>query len=118
MELKEFVKTVLKDVIEAVEESRDEIKGGKVSPEISHKGRTFILEIAQKYDYHVDTNSYFQNLEFDIAVTTESMAQSGGKAKVNVMGLVEVGGDSGKATTNTNVSRIKFHVPIAFSAKK
>ena len=94
MELKEFIKTVLKDVIEAVEESREEIKIGTICPDVHN-----------------------QQVEFDIAVSTENTVQGGGKAKVNVMGLVEVGGDAGKAVTNTNVSRIKFHVSIAFSEK-
>lgn len=91
MELKQFVKNVLKDLVEAVEESRRE------------SSRDLHLTS------HKETN---QAIEFDIAVSAEDAIKTGGKAGVRVFQFIEGGGDMSKEVKNSTVSRIKFGIYI------
>ncbi len=91
MELKQFVKNVLKDLVEAVDEARTE------------SSRDLHLTS------HKETN---QTVEFDIAVSAEDATKTGGKAGVRVLHFVEGGGDISKEIKSSTVSRIKFGVYI------
>ncbi len=90
MELKEFVKSVLKDVVGAVEETReDSIR-----------------------DMHLGSGKDTRTVEFDIAVTVEDSTKGSGKAGIKVFQLIEGGGEVSKEAKNSSVSRIKFGVSI------
>jgi predicted RNA-binding protein YlqC (UPF0109 family) len=91
MELKEFVKSVLRDVVDAVEEARTE--SARDMRMVSHKESS-------------------QTIEFDIAVTAEDTNRTSGKAGVHVLHLIEGSGDISAETKSGNVSRIKFGVYI------
>ena len=91
MELKEFVKSVLKDVVDAVEEARTE--SARDMRLVSHKESS-------------------QTIEFDIAVTAEDTNRKSGKAGVHVLHLIEGSGDISAETKNGNISRIKFGIYI------
>jgi len=97
MELKEFVKSVLKDLVEAVDEARTESL------------RDLYLTS------HKETN---QTVEFDIAVSAEDATKSGGKAGVHVLHFVEGSGDISKEVKSSTISRIKFGVYIDISTKQ
>jgi hypothetical protein len=90
MELKEFVKSVLKDVVDAVEESRG----------------------TSNRDMHLDSLKDQRTVEFDIAVTVEDSVGSTGKAGIKVFSLIEGGGDISKELKNSSVSRVKFGVYV------
>ncbi len=90
MELKEFVKSVLKDVVDAVEETRSE----------------------SSRDMHLDAGKEQRTVEFDIAVTVEDATTGSGKAGIKVFQLIEGGGGVSKELRNSSVSRIKFGVYI------
>jgi hypothetical protein len=90
MELKYFVKSVLKDVVDAVEETRHE----------------------STRDMHLSDSKNDRTVEFDIAVSAENSSKVTGKAGVKVLSVVEGGGDVSKDTKNSSVSRIKFGVHI------
>jgi len=89
MELKEFVKKVLNDLVQGVEEARS------ISPRDMHL-----------YDKENKT------VEFDIAVTVEDVDKLSGKAGIRVLQFVETGGDVTKEIKNSTVSRVKFGVYI------
>lgn len=90
MELKEFVKSILKDVTEAVEESRGTLAR----------------------DMYLDAGKEQRTVEFDIAVTVEDSTTGTGKAGIKVFQLIEGGGEVSKEAKNSSVSRIKFGVHI------
>jgi len=90
MELKEFVKNVLKDVTEAVEEYRGE----------------------SSRDMHLDTSEGQRTVEFDIAVTVEDTIAGDGKAGVKIFQVLDAGGSVSKEVKNAQVSRIKFGVHV------
>ncbi len=90
MELKEFVKNVLKDLVDAVEETRRE----------------------SSRDMRLDSNKDTRTVEFDIAVTVEDATSSSGKAGIKVFQIIEGGGDVSKEYKNSSVSRVKFGVYV------
>lgn len=90
MEIKEFVKKVLIDLVEAVEESRGQ-------------------SVRDMYLEHNETN---RTVEFDIAVAVEDKTKQGGTAGIKVLELVQGGGELSKEARNSTVSRIKFGVSI------
>jgi hypothetical protein len=90
MELKEFVKSILKDVTEAVEESRGTLAR----------------------DMYLDSNNNQRTVEFDIAVTVEDSTTGTGKAGIRVFQLIEGGGEVSKEAKNSSVSRIQFGVHV------
>lgn len=90
MELKEFIKEVLKDITEAVEESRT----------------------SSMRDMHLDNLKDQRTVEFDVAVTAEDMTSATGKAGIKVFSVIEGGGETTKEVKNSTASRIKFGVYI------
>ena len=90
MDLKEFVKSVLMDVVNAVEETRKE----------------------SSRDMHLDSGKEQRTVEFDIAVTVEDITEGKGKAGIKVFQLIEGGGEISKEAKNSSVSRIKFGVYV------
>ena len=95
MELKEFVKKVLTDLVQAVEEARSP------SPRDMHL-----------FDKENKT------VEFDIAVTVEDTDKASGKAGIRVLQFIETGGDVSKEIKNSTVSRVKFGVYIDTRTKE
>ncbi|MBX3708279.1 MAG: hypothetical protein KIT56_03530 [Gammaproteobacteria bacterium] len=115
MELKEFIRQVLSDVVEAVEQTRAALgneNGRSICPVI---GPAFATKFG--LDFDPVEGRYLQKMEFDVAVTAENTAGIDGKASVKVFGL-GLGTDADLKQTNSTVSRIKFHVPIALRCKK
>ncbi len=90
MELKEFVKSIIRDVVDAVEETRDE----------------------SSRDMYLASAKEGRTIDFDIAVTVEDSIEGKGKAGIKVLGLIEGGGKITKDKKNSTVSRIKFGVDI------
>ena len=90
MELKEFVKSVLKDVVDAVEETRKE----------------------SSRDMHLNAGKDERTVEFDIAVTVEDVTGGTGKAGIKVFSVIEGGGELSKELKNSSASRIKFGVYV------
>jgi hypothetical protein len=95
MELKEFVKNVLKDLVEAVEESR----------------------VGSARDMHLGSGKENRTVEFDIAVTVEDATASSGRAGIKVFQIIEGGGDVSKEYKNSSVSRVKFGVEVSSITK-
>lgn len=90
MELKEFIKSALKDITEAVEESRT----------------------SSMRDMHLDNLKDQRTVEFDVAVTAEDVTSASGKAGIKVFSLIEGGGEASKEVKSSSVSRIKFGVYV------
>lgn len=91
MELKEFVKKVLVDLVDAVEEARAEsIRDMKLC----------------------NNKNSSQTVEFDIAVTAEDNIAKSGQAGIKVFKFIEAGSDASKEVRNSSVSRISFGVNV------
>jgi len=90
MELKEFIKKVIDDAVQAVDESS------------STASRSVTL--AKRDDR--------RTIEFDVAVSAEEKTTAEGKAGVRVLAFIEAGGNMGSETKNSTVSRITFGVDV------
>ena len=95
MELKQFIKTALTEIVEAVDE---------VSSTASR-------------NMYLSGNQAQRSIEFDIAVTVESTSSQSGQAGIKVWELLEAGGDLSREKKNAEVSRICFGVQVQPSTK-
>ena len=105
MELKDFIKTAIRDVTEAVSELQQELKNDAVINPIlfnSEPGKTLLVENKVRM---------IERLNFDIAVTAtdESGIGGSGKAGISVFGA-RVGAE--KTEKTDNISRLTFSIPV------
>jgi len=96
MELKDFVKNVLSDLVDSVEEVRTQ----------------------SNRDMRLSGTKENRTVEFDIAVTVEDSTANSGKAGIRIYKVIEGGGNISKESRNSSVSRIKFGVDIDRSTKE
>ena len=96
MDLKEFTKNILIDLDKAVSEAREE----------TNRDITFSSK---------DNN---RTVEFDIAISVESITEKSGKAGIKVLQFVESGGQISKENKNSTVSRVKFGVDFRHFTKE
>lgn len=109
MELKEFIKTAITDITEAISELQSELDNGAViNPSISRGEHGKAVLIDQGI-------APIEHLNFDVAVTATEASNIDGNAKVGISIFgAKVGTESNAKTEN--VSRLTFSVPIVFPA--
>jgi hypothetical protein len=91
MEVKEFIKSITRSVVEAVQES---------SEELNH----------EMYITHSPDN---KSIEFDVAVTVENSTK--GEAGINICNIVDIGGKD--EYKSSSIHRVKLSIYIASSDK-
>jgi hypothetical protein len=105
MELKDFIKRVIEDVTTAVSESQKELKNGAViNPGVG------ITQTSKGNYYQHGVTS----IDFDIAISDSSTSESGGG--LTVLSLITAGMKTSDG--NTELSRIKFSIPLVLPTKK
>lgn len=109
MELKEFIKTAITDITEAVSELREELKNGAIiNPSLfqGEHGKTVLVDNEVRM---------MERLNFDIAVTATEATELNGNAKagISVFGA-KIG--TGNAEKTENVSRLTFSIPLLLPA--
>jgi hypothetical protein len=104
MELKNFVKETLKDIIDGVYEAQNEIEHGEVVPSLNEKAYS---------NLETGLTSY-QTIDFEVSVN--AVENEGSEAKLNVVAAViggHVKGDS--SNSSGHVAKLGFKVPVRFS---
>ena len=96
MELEQFTKKIISDIVRAVDGVSDELQR-EVSLRDTKDTRT---------------------IEFDIAITTEKTDGVGGEAGIKVIEFIQGKGEISKEVKNSTVSRVKFGVNVNFWTKK
>jgi hypothetical protein len=121
MDLKDFIKTTLTEIVEGVHEAREIVKnheaanqGAEVAPFVfGHTSATYIKLPSS----HPGGEGPAVIVEFDVAVTvvetSEKKLQGGAK-----LAILSVGAGGNQSSQNTAVSRIKFNVPLALPRGK
>lgn len=98
MQLDEFVREVLVQVCKGVSDAKAPAMdlGARVNP-------TGVWNSMEQ--------CFKTTVEFDVAITSETVAEGGGKAKLAVF---NIGADLGasRQTTDSTTNRIKFSVPV------
>jgi hypothetical protein len=109
MELKDFIKGTLTEIITAVVETQEELKstGAEINP----------YKYGKIERTKTGEGSPIYHIEFDIAVTTSDTAGAKGGIGVFVAGL-GIGTKGEMTEANTAQNRIKFQIPIALPLSK
>jgi hypothetical protein len=110
MELKDFVREALSQIVQGVKEAQGAVAstGGEVSPRFSNRQQD--VHQALKL-LKTDKGGIIQNVEFDVAVTaTEGTGTRGGVGVF--VGAFALGSQGQSQSENTSLSRIKFAVPV------
>lgn len=108
MELKEFIKTALSDITNAVSELQAELQNGAiVSPSVPNP----IANVTVIDPQDDKINRPISKIDFDVAITVGSTdnIEAGGKVGIQIFSA-KLGGNNEKHTEN--VSRITFSVPV------
>ena len=109
MELKDFIKTAITDITEAVSELQEELKNGTiVNPSLTQgeHGKSLVVDNEVRM---------MERLNFDIAVTATEATELNGNAKAGISVFGAKVGAENKETTE-NVSRLTFSLPLLLPA--
>ncbi len=98
MELKEFTKLALLEIVEASKEANAEFGNA-----------AFIGNKKSDGSYW---RSDPQSVEFDVAVTSTETDGNTGKGKLTVASLFNIGSEISSQSVNQLVSRVKFTIPL------
>lgn len=107
MELKEFIKTAIADITNAVKELQGGLDNGAVinpTLPIGENGKTVLVDNEVRV---------IERLNFDVAVSASESSTVEGNAKA---GISVFGGKVGADTSSRseNVSRLTFSIPVVF----
>ena len=108
MELKEFIKTAITDITDAVSELQSELKNGAiVSPSLPHA-----ISNGTVLDPENDkVNRPISKIDFDVAITVgdSDSVEAGAKAGIQIFSA-KLGSET--KTHTENVSRMTFPIPL------
>jgi hypothetical protein len=108
MNLDEFIKLTLTQIIKGVDDASRDSKG-KIAPEIGQgDDDPKILRTGPSHGWH----GVFL-IDFDVALTASDKSEGGGSAGVRVY-VVTAKGDKSKTTESSSIHRVKFSVPISY----
>lgn len=117
MELRQFLTTALRDLIDAVSETAAyaKTKGAEVNP--------YTLEWredqGQVVMYDDDSGLLATSVEFDLAISATDSNAMGANAGINVLGVnLKLGTTVEKAQGTETVSRMRFSVPLVLPSSK
>lgn len=112
MELKEFIKESLSQIIDAVVETQEKYKGTNVvicPDDIQGKDNNLYITDEKKYAfYHPQTK--VQNIDMDIAISVTE--KEGNKSGLGIAKIINAGISSENAQQNESISKIKFSIPV------
>jgi len=115
MDLQEFVKQTLVDIVAGVQAAQEAVPGGeaRIAPALV----SFASPAPREVVGHAADRTPVLSAEFDVAVTVNE--GEGKRAGVGVFtGFVTVGGGGEKTSAMANISRVRFSVPLALPAGK
>lgn len=108
MELKEFIKTALSDITNAVSELQAELQNGAiVSPSVPNP----VSNVTVKDPQNDKINRPISKIDFDVAITVGNTdnIEAGGKVGIQIFSA-KLGGNNENHTEN--VSKIAFSIPV------
>ena len=120
MELREFVKTVLADVISGVKDAQDIFTSpdeGQANPAILIQGTSSGRVDVPTGCLLTTQKQLIQSVKFDVAVTVGQGSETKGGIGI-FMGAIGVGSHGESTTSQTSVSRIQFEVPVLLPQSK
>jgi hypothetical protein len=107
MELQEFITQTLIQIVEGVEAARAK-KKERIAPGLD------ITRGEKQGVFFTMDNNVAHLVELDVAITAKDKTETGGKAAIQVISALSIGGGKAKEMENSSVSRVKFEVPISY----
>lgn len=104
MELQEFIRSVLVQVVRGVEQAQSELKDSTAT--INPLG--IKAQIALEQDKETPS---FTNVEFEVAIEVKAQGRQSGQARIQVA-VIKMGVDANRTETESHVSRLSFAVPV------
>ena len=116
MNLEEFVKITLEQIISGVKKAQESTKLQNKHPSDADLVNPAIMYSADsvpkgKYFATVQRN-LIHFVEFDVAVSADSSTEAKGGFSLKVAGLGGIGVGAGGTEKESTISRVKFNVPI------
>ena len=106
MELKDFIKTALTDITDAIKELQDGLQNGAiVSPSMPHANTTIVDPV------NININRPISKIDFDVAITVGNADKVGGNGKIGIH-ILSAKIDNENVAHSENVSRMTFSIPI------
>lgn len=115
MDLKEFTKETLTQIIEGVKAANTQMEASGAfvpSSNLSSIGEKHQYSNKDGYDHHVI------NIDFDVAVSVSESKENNKGGALRILDVASLGGENNKSYENTSFSRIKFSIPLALPNEK
>ena len=101
MELRNFIKETLKDVLGGIHDAQKETDYGEIIPSLNE----------QNWEGLETGLTSFQTIDFEVSVN--AVEQEGSEAKLNVVAAVINGGIKGdSSSTSGHTAKLKFKIPV------
>jgi hypothetical protein len=104
MDLKEFTKQALVQIVEGTKEADAIIKESNA-------------HIHLECEDFTGTSYPLTNVDFDVAITATETEGANGGGGIKVMGVFNAGGEIKSRTENQTVSRVKYTIPLVLGSK-
>lgn len=104
MELQEFIRSVLVQIVRGVESAQSELKDSKAT--INPLGIKAQIALEQNKEA-----PEFNNVEFEVAVEVKSQGEQSGGVGIQVA-IFKMGIEGKKLETESHVSKLRFAIPI------
>lgn len=107
MEVKEFIKETISQILDSVDD---------LNVSYAEKGAS----VASLGDYNYKgtwRKNYVTEVDFDIALEVVTDKESGKGGKISIASVLSGGAESSKKEQNQSVSKVHFTLPLMFPAK-
>lgn len=112
LNLKDFISSTICEIIDGVTEAQAKSHSELINPDAFYRA-----DHAPKTHFSVRGGGLVHMVDFDVAVTVESSSEGKVGAGIKVFSVGGAEGSTSTADKSSQVSRIKFSVPIAFPRK-
>jgi hypothetical protein len=123
MELKDFIKSSLCQIAEAILDANEELNGtdAVVNPTRmqthTNNSQAYGRTVKDGDDTYLSKTRIVEKVEFDVSVTTDAETQANGGVKISIASVsLKAGGQSNDKAGSE--SRIKFSIPMVFPSQR
>lgn len=110
MDLKEFTKQTLVQIVEGVAEANAELSNGAYIP--------YHVPNNSKGRYIYDDGANVVDVDFDVAITATESEGANGSGGLKVVSFLNIGGAVESKTENQTISRVKYTLPLVLTKTK
>lgn len=114
MEIKEFIKEALSQIVEGINEANQQISDkGSFVVSSNLREANGLPKSGTYYDDGKNPRRVVREIEFDISIAASDSTQSGGKGSLQVISFIRADGGVENNISSSASQRIKFTLPLA-----